>query len=319
MICKISKLFIFCLLSLFAFSSLSAAAFPEDDSSDNDIYFPLYQDNDTLPWQGKAFPVDEVSANDGIYFPLYHDNGIIAWRGLNSTNKEINYDNSKIAWKGNFKKEGYYEALCSIFHRNGKVAWKGWPKNDGYYESLCSIYHNNEKVAWRGWLKKDGYYESLCSLYHNNGKEAWRGWQNKDGYYESLCSFYHDNGKVAWGGWLKKNGYYESLCSLYHDNGKMAWGGRAGDPLYDENGKLIRTNVNAVNIELGNGSWLYLNSSSIWNLYLCIGDGNYLIFSSEDDNPRLLISLGSNYSLYLFPYSGDKALFLIDNTAIEIK
>jgi hypothetical protein len=291
MIYKLSRLFIFCLLSVSAVSSLCADVVPVYDPDD-----------------------------DNYLFPLYHDNGTIAWRGLESDKKEINYDNNQIAWRGHLKKDGYYESLCSIFHRNGKVVWRGCPKVDGYYESLCSIYHDNGNTAWRGCLSKDGYYESLCSLYYNSGKTAWRGHFCENGYYESLDSIYHDNGKVAWRGWLSKEGsYYESLCSLYHNNGKLAWGGRAGDPVFDENGKMIKAHASAVNLGLGSGSWLYFHASGVWNLYLCIGDGNYLIVSNDNDNPQLLISLGSDFSLSLFPYSGDTPLFHIGDQMIEIK
>lgn len=276
-------------MSLLAVSRLSAAAFPAHGNS-----------------------------KDDISFPLYHDNGTMAWRGLESASREIYYDNKQVAWKGRLSKDGYYESLCSIFHNNGKVAWRGAPTKDGYYETLCSIYHKNGKVAWRGSLSKDGYYESLCSLYYDSGKVAWRGCYSEDGYYESLCSIYHDNGKVAWRGCLSKDGYYESLCSLYHNNGKLAWRGRAGDPLYNEQGKIIKANVNAVNLDLGNGSWLYLNANGIWNLYFCIGAENYLIFSNDNDNPKLFISLGSDYALCLFPYSGDNPLFFIHDKEIEI-
>lgn len=290
MVSKLSRLFIFCLLCVSMISSVNAGVMPVPDPDD-----------------------------DNYLFPLYHDNGATAWHGLDADKKEVNYDNNQVAWGGHQSEGGYYESLCSVFHRNGKTLWNGYHSKDGYYESLCSIYHNNGKTAWRGCLSKDGYYESLCSLYYDNGKTAWRGCFCEDGYYESLCSIYHDNGKAAWRGLSKQGEYYESLCSLYHNNGKLAWAGRAGDPVYDKAGKMIMAHASAVILELGSGSLLYLNAKGVWYLYLSIGAENYLILSNIDDNPQLLISLGSDYSLSLFPYSGDTPLFHIGDQIIQIK
>jgi hypothetical protein len=132
------------------------------------------------------------------------------------------------------------------------------------------------------------------------------------------CTFFHENGTAAWRGYFAKEKSDSYYSGLNHDNGKIAWSGKAGDPLYDETGKIISKSVAAVIMDLGSGSWVYLSSEGIWELHLCLGDGNYLIYSSQNNNPILCIALGSNYTLCFYPHSGDTPVLYIGDQATDI-
>lgn len=264
-------------------------------------------------------PAQPVNPNKSSFTStLHHDNGIIAWRGIKSSNREFRYDNDQIAWRGYLKHQTSDYGNCTVYHPNSKIAWRGATKQQVSDYDFCTVYHSNSKRAWYGKFRAESSDYDFCSLFHSNGKRLWYGAKKSECSDIDFCTFYHENGARAWRGYFAKEKSDSYFTGLYHDNGKMAWSGKDGDPLYDETGKIISQSVAAVIMDVGSDSWVYLSSEGIWELHLCIGEGNYLIFSNQNTNPMLCLSLGSGYTLCFFPHSGDTPVLMMGAQAVDI-
>ena len=285
---KISKYFICFIISIFSlFATPTLSANPIFDPMTSN-YFSMYHANGSLIWDG-----DQRS-------PFYHDNGEIAWLGPKKTERHFHYDNGQIAWRGGLYKDTFlsYES-CSVYHKNGNLVWKGGPYNEPYNITCnnSTVYHSNGEMAWRGGTYADTTMTySPCALYYSNGKLAWKGATSiQSPYSYGPSTVYHSDGSVAWRGYFAKDNSKVYACGLYYENGQLAWSGKSGDPLYDKEGNIQAKAVAEVELALGDNSWLYVSASRVRIMYLSIGDGSHLIFSSQDEKPVLAINLGLDY------------------------
>ena len=241
--------------------------------------------------------------------PVYHENGQIACFGSNQSDYKVFYQNGQVAWPGYFKRECLFSySRCTIFHQNGLKAWKGASYGESKFSNdACTIFHNNREVAWKGALNKDcNYSYNRCSVYHHNRQLAWRGATSAESPYSNEpCTIFHSNGTPAWRGNFAFETTSLHASGVYHDNGVLAWNGKLGSPTYDRKGNIHLPNAQAINMPLGEDSWLYLSHDGVRYLHLSIGDQSFLTFSNQDQNPRLLMHLGQGIHFECFPYTGE--------------
>lgn len=280
---------------LVVLSVIALSAFTSPSLQSKEIYHP----NGAIAW------------NYDVFSPFYHDNAKIAWNGLkHPKTRNFFYDDSSIAWKGYTYSES--SRASTVYHRNGNKMWEGASSKDLYFSyEPCTIYHSNKQLAWKGALYKEPYFSVIpCTLFHNNGTTAWKGASSKDLYFtDEPCTIYHSNGKVAWRGSFgyKNSNRYSS--GLYYDNGQLAWNGKQNAPFYDENGEIVVAEIDALNLPLGEDSWLYVSCQGETVFNLCLGDNSYLQFTNQNDNPALVVNLGQGFNLRFFPHSGNQPKF----------
>jgi hypothetical protein len=257
---------------------------------------PIYHPNSFLASNG----------DPRSYF--YHDNSQIAWAGQNQSDRRMFYKNGVMAWEGLFNKECFFSySGCEVRHNNGETAWKGATYREATWSNgPCSVYHNNGELAWKGALDKDcSWGRGACTLYHRNGAALWEGAVAKNCHFSTdPCTVYHSNGSPAWRGSFPYETTNVYASAVYHDNGTLAWAGRLGDPIYDRNGYLVTASAEAMNLPLGDGSWLYISYNGYMCVHLHLGDDSFLSMTNQDENPRLIMNLGPGYKLEFFPYTG---------------
>jgi hypothetical protein len=261
------------------------------------------------PIQTLYHPNGYLASSGNTNLPFYHDNGQMVGFGVGHSDPRIFYKNGQVAWYGYFSKECTFTySSCTIFHANAQRAWKGAAYRDSLFSSdPCTVFHSNGEIAWKGALNKDcSYSYGDCTLYHRNRQVAWKGATRQESTYSNdPCTIFHSNGRPAWRGFFayETSSLYDS--GIYHDNGVLAWSGRLGDPTYDRNGYIYVANAEAMNMPIGEDSWLYIAHNGVRYLHLSIGEQSFLTFSNLDQNPRLLMSLGQGFNLECFPYTGN--------------
>ena len=211
---------------------------------------------------------------------ISHPNGKVAWNG--NLHSSFYHDNGRMAWGG----PKFHDNCC--YFDSGEKAWKGFLREECSNSVESSyVFHRNQKIAWRGAMRKETpSFIEACYFYHSNGTIAWRGALRKETpSFIEACYIYHSNGTIAWRGAFVKDKADSSVCKLFYDNGQLAWSGKRGDPLFDRDGKQIDKSAEAVNLPLGEGSWLYVSSEGDSILYLSIGDGSFLSFANQNENP----------------------------------
>jgi len=264
-----------------------------------------------------------LASNGNAHYKFHHDNGQIAWFGMDNVDPRVFHHNGELAWRGHFNNEcAFTYSCCSIYHNNGETMWKGASYKDAIFSNgPCSIYHSNGALAWKGALSKDCTYTyGASTVYFRNGAVAWKGISSKGTFYaDDSCSIFHSNGTPAWRGLFAFETYSQNKSAVFHDNGNLAWGGKYGDPIFDRHGFIITATAEAINMPIGENSWLYLTSNGVSNLHVSLGDESFLTFSNQDQNPRLLVHLGTGLNLECFPYTGDMSQITIYGTAIPVR
>jgi hypothetical protein len=254
-------------------------------------------------------PNGVIAWNFDAYSPFFHNNAVIAWEGIhNSYNRNFNYDNGKVAWKGYTSRQTTFSSdPCTVYHRNGSKLWQGAANKDVTFSyDPCTIYHSNRNIAWRGALNKETSFSyDPCTVYHRNGQAAWKGaYTNETASYDAR-TFYHANGQPAWRGQFSFENADLFASGVYHANGLLAWSGRYGDPYFNEYGLMENISTESISLYLGEDSWLNISSAGDRILNLSIGDGSYLQFSNRTEEPTLSVYLGPGYYLKFFPHSVD--------------
>lgn len=265
-----------------------------------------------------------VFASSGVIEnTFYHENGRVVWNGSNNIDPRVYHQNGSLAWHGYFFKECYLSCYsCSIYHKNGEKAWKGASYKEALFTvDASSIFHDNGMIAWRGALYGDcNLNDHDCSVFYKNGQLAWKGATPRQCYYKyETSTILHSNGKIAWRGAFEFETSSALACGVFHDNGNIAWSGRQGAPIYDRYGRIISAGAEAINMPLGENSWLYVSSNGMSQLHISIGEESFLTFSNQEENPRLLIHLGTGYNLECFPYTGNMPQISIYDTPVPVR
>lgn len=223
----------------------------------------------------------------------YHSNLTLAYEVGPDERARVYYERGENLWKGltynQYREFNWRDDLrdhTRVYFRNGNVAWEGvtckeyldrtWIGQENLY-----IYHNNGNIAWKG-RTYGGYLNSSWI-----GQEAWGGFSRKsisDRCWMSKNSthIYHSNGTIAWKGGFESDND-ENSCKIFYDDGSLVWNGKRGSPGYDKDGKIIAAQVTAMWMPLGDGSWLYVSSKEVQQLYLHLGERSYLIFETDKD------------------------------------
>lgn len=271
------------------------------------IHHPVYHPNGALAWNGDP---------NGAF---YHDNFQVVWYGYTSRDQRAFYfNNGKMVWPGYLNRESSSYSPCTVTHRNGTKAWMGATSKETSSFSACSVYHSNGTKAWMGMLAKEASSYTGSTVYHNNGTKAWMGGLCKECTTYEACTIYHINGAVAWRGEFAKDTPRHFYSALYYDNGQLAWTTKEGDPAYDRNGYQIAESLNAMNLPLGDNSWLQIGAEGTMSLHLCLGESCYLTFSNQEVQPSLSMFLGPGYTLQFFPTTGQVPHLLLYGTRFII-
>jgi hypothetical protein len=272
------------------------------------IFFPLSHFGQTTPFTGPIFHANGIFASSGDpSTPFYHENSQLAYSGIGQSDQKIYYKNGTIAWKGALYEDSFFDRRNSYaYHANGNAAWKGQSCSRSYFLTDTYIFHNDGSIAWKGRLYKDCFWGTTdCCVKFKNGVTAWEGsFDKSSGFFNDRKIIYHSNGMVAWRGEFAQSGSARHYSAIFYENGAMAWTGMKGDPIYDKDGYILTPGAEAINLAIGEGSWLYISHSGHMNLHLNLGEDSFLSFSNKDEEPRLLIHLGPGMNLYMYPYSG---------------